>query len=124
MSNSVSLLFRMDYDEAGNPFLYIGPGDSDQSKSPPLPQRELSLTILFTGFKAADKKRLEGLANTSKFTIRKSVSHELTFIVAGDNAGPTKLADARHEGATVLTEAQFIQLIETGELPLGQEIIE
>ncbi len=74
-------------------------------------------TVLFTGFKSADRTRLEQVAKAHGIFIRKGVCHGLSFLVTGYNAGPAKVADAKREGATVLDEAQFLRLVDTGELP-------
>lgn len=84
----------------------------------PQKRRTMPPTILFTGFKSADRARLEELATKSKLLVRKTVTSELTLLVAGYNAGPAKLTNAKNEGATILTESQFMKLLDTGELPL------
>jgi NAD-dependent DNA ligase len=97
---------------SGNLANAIAPADETDHRP-----ANLSPTILFTGFKAADRARLEKLAEKKRIYIRKSVCHFLTFLVTGNNAGLTKIADAKLEGATILSEADFLRLIDTGELP-------
>ncbi|HKY16422.1 MAG TPA: NAD-dependent DNA ligase LigA [Microthrixaceae bacterium] len=46
-----------------------------------------------------------------------SVSKKTTAVVVGDDPGASKLSKATELGVPVLDEAQFVRLIETGELP-------
>jgi hypothetical protein len=76
-----------------------------------------SLEIAFTGF-ASDKKRaLEAKAKGADMKVRAGVTKHLEFLVAGPNAGPTKLSRARAQGCTIMNEKQFHSLIDNGELP-------
>ena len=49
------------------------------------------LEICFTGFSKADKEHLEILAKVHDFKVRKTVTHNLNFLVTGYNAGPSKI---------------------------------
>jgi BRCT domain type II-containing protein len=40
----------------------------------------------------------------------------LQYLIAGDNAGPTKLQTARDQGTKVLSKKEFLEFLETGEL--------
>lgn len=73
--------------------------------------------ITFTGFSKVDRERLEIQAEHAGLTIKKDVTKRLAYICCGPNAGPTKTAKARDVGAVALTEQQFINLLNTGELP-------
>lgn len=73
--------------------------------------------ILFTGFRKERRLELEALAESSGMTVRKQVTENLDFLCGGYNAGPTKLAEARANGVTLLNEEQFENLLETGEVP-------
>lgn len=75
------------------------------------------LDVCFTGFKSADKKRLVALAEDKKLVVRGSVTRSLNFLCCGYNAGPKKIEKARSQGVIALDEEQFIQLLETGEVP-------
>lgn len=44
--------------------------------------------------------------------IKSSVSSKTTYLLAGDNAGPSKIQKAEKVGVTVLTEQEFIDLID------------
>lgn len=72
--------------------------------------------ILFTGFSASVRESLEDTARDEGMKVRKTVTKNLTFLCAGPNAGPTKVAEAKSRGALVLDEDQFWTLIETGEI--------
>ena len=43
-----------------------------------------------------------------------SVSSQVDFIVAGDNMGPAKLAKAQKLNITLLTEQEFMAMLENG----------
>jgi NAD-dependent DNA ligase len=76
-----------------------------------------TLTVCFTGFKAADKVALGALAEAKGMFIRAGVSQDLSILVGGYNAGPAKLERARHQGVMILNEEQFRHLLESGEIP-------
>jgi NAD-dependent DNA ligase len=75
------------------------------------------LDVCFTGFKSADKNRLIALAESKDLVIRGSVTRSLNFLCCGYNAGPKKIEKARSQGVIALYEQQFVQLLETGEVP-------
>jgi NAD-dependent DNA ligase len=112
---TVTMSFGLEVGTSGNVSLSLNA--NEQGRQQHIMPQNFPPTILFTGFKAADRARLEKLATDHQFAIRKSVSHGLAILVAGSNAGPAKLADAKQEGATVLSEAEFMKLMDTGELP-------
>lgn len=73
--------------------------------------------ICFTGFSAVDRKRLEDEAERAHWEVVKTVTHSLRYLVAGSNAGPTKLQKARAQEVILLNADQFHAMLETGELP-------
>lgn len=73
--------------------------------------------VCFTGFKSIDKDRLTQVADENDVAVRKSVTLGLNFLVCGSNAGPKKVEKARSQNVIALSEIEFIQLIETGEIP-------
>jgi len=77
--------------------------------------------VCFTGFRKEEKEKLVSLAKNNEIFIRSSVTKNLDFLCCGYNAGPTKIENARHQGVVILTEHQFIELLETGEIPEQQE---
>lgn len=73
--------------------------------------------VCFTGFKKADKDDLLKLAKDAELVVRSSVTHNLTFLCCGYNAGPKKIEKARQQGVLILSEMQFNQMLDTGEIP-------
>lgn len=96
-----------------------------QNQHSPVPsQRETkeefprnNLEICFTGFKKENKKILETLAINHGLTVRASVSKNLNFLVLGANAGPRKIEQGQEVNAIFLSENEFLEMIETGEIP-------
>ena len=80
------------------------------------PRKEKLTQICFTGFSTAEKTELMALACESRLEVVGSVTKNLAFLCAGENAGPAKLSKATEQGAVVLTREQFEHLLETGEL--------
>ncbi len=78
---------------------------------------DLRPQILFTGFTAALRAELEQQCEAAGLRVMKSVSLSLTFVCAGPNAGPAKVAKARMQGAYVLDAEALPSFLETGELP-------
>lgn len=75
------------------------------------------LEICFTGFRRDVKEKLERKAIKKDFTVRKSVTKNLDFLVTGSNAGPAKMSQARLQGVIILNEDEFYEMMETGALP-------
>ncbi|MBI2381488.1 MAG: hypothetical protein HYV16_12115 [Gammaproteobacteria bacterium] len=73
--------------------------------------------IVFTGFPSVQRSVLEQRATDAGMDVRKSVTQGLDFLCGGPNAGPTKLEKARAQRVYIMTQAQFLALLETGELP-------
>ncbi|QXN26690.1 hypothetical protein KVP08_009105 [Shewanella putrefaciens] len=74
------------------------------------------LEVCFTGFAKQTRSDLEQLATDSGFIVRKAVTRNLHILCAGGNAGPKKVADAKADGAAILLESEFIDLVKTGAL--------
>ena len=73
--------------------------------------------LCFTGFKKPDKAELFELAEQNGFFVRKTVSANLTALVCGKNAGPSKIKQAKEIGATLIDgKKAFLEFLETGEL--------
>jgi NAD-dependent DNA ligase len=81
------------------------------------PRKEKLTQVCFTGFSAAEKVELSAWATAARLEVVTSVTKSLAFLCAGANAGPAKLEKAREQGVHVLTRAQLIHLLETGEVP-------
>ncbi|WP_421196111.1 hypothetical protein [Aeromonas enteropelogenes] len=76
------------------------------------------LEVCFTGFPKNEKVELISHAESMKCLVRKSVTVDLDVLCYGDNAGPSKMRDARRKGILVLNKREFISLLETGEIPV------
>ncbi len=74
------------------------------------------LQVCFTGFGATRKQELINLSNDNKFKVVSSVTKKLDFLCGGENAGPKKIEKAESQGVQFLSDVQFINLIETGEI--------
>lgn len=85
----------------------------------PPPRSHHLIDICFTGFKNNDKEKLTNLAQGAGMIVRDFVTKSLNFLFGGYNAGPAKIEKARKQGVVFLNESQFIQLLETGEMPEG-----
>ena len=75
------------------------------------------LQVCFTGFGTSKKDELTNLAHDNRFKVVASVTKKLDYLVGGDNAGPKKIEKAESQGVQFLNESQFINLIDTGEVP-------
>lgn len=73
--------------------------------------------ICFTGFKQEDKVRLAEQAKTAGMFVCASVTKQLVYLCCGYNAGPKKIEKSRHQGTIILNDLQFVELLETGEIP-------
>jgi len=93
---------------AGWDWIYAQAAKKAQTKRP---------KVCFTGFSAVDRALLVALADQAGFDVADSVSASLSYLCAGENAGPAKLAKAKAAGCMILTETAFQALLETGELP-------
>lgn len=81
------------------------------------PPKKETFDICFTGFKKADKDRLAGIATEHGLIIRSSVTQNLNMLCCGYNAGPTKVSTARMKGVIIIDESQFIDFLETCQIP-------
>ena len=80
------------------------------------PRKEKLAQVCFTGFSAADKKELTAIAQAANLEVVGSVTKNLAFLCAGDNAGPYKIEKAKNHGNHILSKEQFLHLLETGEV--------
>jgi NAD-dependent DNA ligase len=79
--------------------------------------KDTRLQICFTGFGTTRKQELIDIASANNFKVVSSVTKKLDFLCGGENAGPKKIEKAEAQGVQFLSEAQFLQIIETGEIP-------
>ena len=71
--------------------------------------------VCFTGFRKADKERLQRMASEAGFKVRSKPTKDLGVLVCGYNTGPSKLAVAKAQGTDVVQEIEgFIEYIERG----------
>ncbi len=76
------------------------------------------VSVMFTGLGKALKPYAIALAEQHDLRVIKSTfSARLGYLVAGPTAGPSKLSKARELGVEVISYAQFLKLLETGEVP-------
>ncbi|MDB4668809.1 hypothetical protein OAF50_02670 [bacterium] len=71
--------------------------------------------VCFTGFGLSKKKDLQQAAIDNDMRVVGSVTNDLKYLVAGDNAGLKKLDKAEKKGAKVLTEEEFTKLLKEKE---------
>lgn len=71
----------------------------------------LVVEVCFTGFPKERRANLEEMAEAGGFTVRKSVTVGLNYLIAGANAGPAKLHQAAEVGASVINELEFVALV-------------
>ncbi|WP_096889101.1 BRCT domain-containing protein [Escherichia coli] len=94
---------------------------------PPPPRKSSpkknSISICFTGFDQSDKSRLSALAKENGIDVKSDVGKSLFFLCVGKNKGWRKVQKASDYGVIILTEEQFINFIDTGEIPLEQDCV-
>lgn len=79
--------------------------------------KDTRLQVCFTGFGTSKKEQLANLAHDNRFKVVSSVTKKLDYLVGGENSGPKKIEKAESQGVQFLNEQQFINLVETGEVP-------
>lgn len=67
--------------------------------------------ICFTGFRPDAKASLKKLADQVGYRVLTGVSAQLKVLVTGEAPGPAKLAMARQQGVTIMSEAEFLASI-------------
>lgn len=77
-----------------------------------------TLEIHFTGFKEVDKVRLSKAAKDAGLVVRSSMSGYLDFLCCGYNASAKKIEQAQGQGVLVFSETEFLNFLETGEIPM------
>lgn len=69
-------------------------------------KKDVRAEVCLTGFSPSEKESFVILAESSGLKVA-SVTKNLTYLIAGTNAGPAKLKQATEQGVTVLTPEQF-----------------
>ena len=67
--------------------------------------------VCFTGFGLSDKKRLCNIAADNGFLVKDVVTRSLLLLVAGENAGPSKLKKADSQGCQITDEQGFLDFV-------------
>ncbi|OQW89136.1 MAG: hypothetical protein BWK72_04020 [Rhodoferax ferrireducens] len=83
----------------------------------PRKQKQSGSEICFTGFGINDKAELSLKAAEAGLHVVGSVTKGLVFLCVGENPGYSKIAKAQDQNVQLLDAPQFLNLIETGELP-------
>ena len=73
--------------------------------------------VCFTGMSTTQKDDLARAATASDMKVVTSVTKNLSYLVVGDEPGPSKLQKAEKQGTKVMSIEQFQRLLQTGELP-------
>ncbi len=81
-------------------------------RSTPKRDEEDRLGICITGFETARKHELKALAEAADLRVITTVTKGVQVLIAGKTAGPTKVADAKEQGAAILSEAVFTALLD------------
>ena len=81
------------------------------------PPKEKLTEICFTGFMPSEKDKLIEIALQNNFHVAKSVTKNLSFLCIGNDPGPSKMEKAEKQNVNIITKENFINLIETGEIP-------
>lgn len=97
-----------------DPYGLEGDLPAQRSESAPIDDRP---QIVFTGFRKVDRDGLEALAQSHNMWVRKTATRGCDYMVVGPTAGPRKMELATAQGVLILTEAEFLALVQTGELP-------
>jgi hypothetical protein len=83
-------------------------------------QRSSLTEVLFTGFSSVDKALLIEKAKNANppMYVPSRVTLNLAYLVCGATAGKVKVMKAINQGVVILSDTDFLQLLETGEIPL------
>lgn len=66
--------------------------------------------VLFTGFPAAERNRLECLAMSIGMAVRKSFTQNLDYLVVGSRAGAAKITQAELRSVKVIAQGEFEEM--------------
>lgn len=100
----------------GEEQLYATERRAPQPSEAPDPVRAGEPEITFSGFDAKTRASLEKTAKAHGFVVRKSVTKNLDYFVAGQRRSGSKLIEAEDKpGCSVIDKEGFLWLIATGE---------
>lgn len=77
--------------------------------------------ICFTGFTKPEKYRLSAIATEAGMEVVQSVTKRLEFLCVGEAPGPSKVDKAKSQKVDIITADEFMNLLETGEVPDKEE---
>lgn len=80
-------------------------------------KKDPKIEICFTGYNPSEKQKLTKIAIEKGFHIAKSITVNLNFLCCGSNAGETKIKKALEQNVILISSDEFLNLIETGEIP-------
>lgn len=84
----------------------------DESHKAQLQSPITGLQIVFTGtMRRGDRAEMEKEAKSLGAKVGKSVTGRTKILVAGENAGSTKIEDARNRGVKIMSEEEYLRLI-------------
>jgi NAD-dependent DNA ligase len=72
-----------------------------------MPKDPVKDEICFTGFSPSEKQVLCELAHKKGLKVVKSVTKNLSFLCAGENAGPSKCKKAQEKGVKIITRDEL-----------------
>lgn len=76
-------------------------------------QKLADLTIVISGvFEKVSRKELQNLIENNGGKNTSSISKKTDYLVAGDNMGPSKRTKAENLGVKIITEDEFLEMIE------------
>ncbi|SDG62053.1 NAD-dependent DNA ligase LigA [Psychroflexus sediminis] len=76
-------------------------------------QKLADLTLVISGvFEKVSRKELQNLIETHGGKNTSSISKKTDYLVAGDNMGPSKRTKAENLGVKIITEDEFLKMIE------------
>ncbi len=84
----------------------------------PHKHKDTSPAICFTGFSPTEKEELSKLATGAGLRVVSGVSSLLLCLCTGDNPGPVKLEKARDFRIPIMSRAEFLHFLDTGEIPM------
>jgi hypothetical protein len=100
----------------GEELLYATDGRKAQRSKAPDLVRDGDPEIAFSGFDAKTRSELEKTAKAHGFVVRKSVTKNLDYFVAGPRRSAAKVIEAEEKnGCSVIDKEGFLWLIATGE---------
>lgn len=83
----------------------------ERDHTEPLSQKLKGKTVVISGLFSISREQLKEMVLQHSGKISSSISKSTSFVIAGENMGPSKLQKAAELGVKILTEEEFINLI-------------